>query len=112
METVWAPWRMQYILGNKERGCFFCQKLQETERDHENYVIFRGTQAFALLNIYPYNNGHVMIAPYAHVSSLTTLNDAQISDIFQMTRRCENALRETMRPERSSWKKESDWRET
>ena len=99
METVWAPWRMQYILGNKERGCFFCQKLQETERDRENYVIFRGTQAFALLNIYPYNNGHVMIAPYAHVSSLTALNDAQISDIFQITRRCEDALRETMRPE-------------
>ena len=99
MDTVWAPWRMAYILSEKDQGCFFCHKLREPARDAENYVIYRGKEAFALLNIYPYNNGHLMIAPYAHVSSLTALRPEQLLELFDITRRCEQALREAMRPE-------------
>ncbi len=99
METVWAPWRMAYILSEKDRQCFFCQKLREPARDAANYVVYRGKEAFALLNIYPYNNGHLMIAPYAHVSTLTALNSEQLLELFDITRRCEQALREAMRPE-------------
>lgn len=99
MDTVWAPWRMTYILSEKDRNCFFCHKLREPAQDAANYVVYRGKEAFALLNIYPYNNGHLMIAPYAHVATLTALNSAQMLELFEITRRCEQVLRETMRPE-------------
>ena len=100
MQTIWAPWRIKYILsGEKERECFFCKKLQQLDHDQENFVLYRGKSAFALLNIYPYNNGHIMIAPYAHVATLTELDQEQITDLFSVTQVCEDVLRQGFRPE-------------
>jgi ATP adenylyltransferase len=99
MQTIWAPWRMEYILSAKTAACIFCEKSKQLTRDRENLVLYRGQFAFALMNIYPYNNGHVMIAPYVHVPSLTDLNDDQISDLFHLTRRCEQVLKQAIQPE-------------
>ncbi|MCP4397361.1 MAG: HIT domain-containing protein [bacterium] len=99
MQTLWAPWRLSYILSEKERGCVFCRKLQASADDRRNFVLYRGTHAFALLNIYPYNNGHLMIAPYAHVSHLADLDDSQIAELFQIARRCEQVLGQALHPE-------------
>ena len=99
MQTLWAPWRLSYILSEKEQECFFCQKLQENADDRKNFVLYRGTYAFAMLNIYPYNNGHLMIAPYAHVSHLSVLDDSRIAELFLVTRRCEQVLGEAFHPE-------------
>jgi ATP adenylyltransferase len=99
MQTIWAPWRMEYILSAKRVGCIFCEKSQQITNDHENFVLYRGQWAFALMNLYPYNNGHIMIAPYVHVPSLTALTDQQISDLFALTRRCEQVLGQAIRPE-------------
>lgn len=99
MQTIWAPWRMEYILSEKNMGCIFCEKLRETSRDAENFVLYRGEYAFILLNIYPYNNGHLMIAPYAHVPGLFALTDAQLLNLFSLTRRCEEALQRAVHPE-------------
>ena len=99
MQIIWAPWRIQYILGEKEHGCFFCQKAKEIEDDRRNFVLIRSRHAYALMNIYPYNNGHLMVAPYAHVSSLTALDHAQLHDIFQLSQFCEQVLNQTLCPE-------------
>ena len=99
MQTIWAPWRMAYILSEKQNACVFCEKSQPAANDGENLVLFRGKAAFALLNIYPYNTGHLMIAPYAHVSSLTALSQEQIGALFHLTQQCEAVLTQAMRPE-------------
>ena len=99
MQIIWAPWRIKYILSQKDPHCFLCEKLKEKEHDQENFVLYRGKYAFALLNLYPYNNGHIMVAPYAHVASLTDLDQGQISDLFGLTQRCEHVLTRAMHPE-------------
>lgn len=90
---------MEYILSEKQGRCIFCDKSQHSATDRENFVLFRGKFAFALMNIYPYNNGHLMIAPYAHVPSLTALTQEQIGDLFSLTQRCEHALTQAIHPE-------------
>jgi len=99
MQTIWAPWRMEYILREKNSACVFCEKSKPAANDQENFVLFRGQFAFALMNIYPYNNGHLMIAPYVHVPSLTELSQDQIGDLFHLTQRCEHVLTQAIHPE-------------
>ena len=99
MQTIWAPWRMEYILSEKNGECFFCEKSKQMAKDRENFVLYRGRLAFALMNIYPYNNGHIMIAPYAHVPSLTDLDHDQIGDLFHLTQQCEHVLTQAVQPE-------------
>jgi ATP adenylyltransferase len=99
MQTLWAPWRIDYILSEKPAGCIFCEKSLTPSTDKQDFVIYRGTSAFVLMNIYPYNNGHLMIAPYAHVPSLTELLPAQLTEVFLLTQLCETVLRHTFQPE-------------
>ncbi len=89
MEVMWAPWRMEYIKSAKPEGCFFCSKLAES-RDAENHIIWRGERAFVLLNTYPYNNGHMMVAPCAHVG---TLEDVPLETLTEMMALCQDAVR-------------------
>ena len=97
-DVLWAPWRMTYILAEKPTNCIFCTKPQE-QRDAENLLLWRGHTAFVMMNRYPYNNGHLMIVPQAHVSSLTDLDPATRAELGELTMHCEQALRQTMRPE-------------
>jgi len=99
METLWAPWRIEYILSEKPTGCIFCEKSSDASTDTEDFVLYRGTSAFVLMNIYPYNNGHLMIAPYAHVPSLTALPADQLAEVFLLTQRCETVLGRIFQPE-------------
>ncbi|MCL0034990.1 HIT domain-containing protein [Dehalococcoidia bacterium] len=97
MEHLWAPWRMEYILGEKERGCIFCEKPKQ-DTDAQNYILHRGERNFSMLNIYPYNPGHLMVAPYRHVASLGELNDEELLEHFRLVGRCVSVLRETASP--------------
>lgn len=99
MHTLWAPWRIDYILSEKSTGCIFCEKSSASSADDENFVLYRGTSAFVLMNIYPYNNGHLMIAPYAHVPSLAALPPDQLAEVFRLTQLCERALQCAFQPE-------------
>lgn len=98
MDSLWAPWRIRYILGEREPGCFFCRKPQENA-DTKNHVLVRDRTCFALLNTYPYNPGHVMIAPYKHTGELDALADNELADLMLLTRRCQQALARTMKPQ-------------
>jgi ATP adenylyltransferase len=98
MERLWAPWRIRYILGEKEPGCFFCRKSQDSD-DRKNYVVVRERVCFALLNTYPYNPGHLMIAPYKHTPDLDELADQELSELMALTRRCQQLLARTVKPD-------------
>ncbi|MFH1008524.1 MAG: HIT domain-containing protein, partial [Candidatus Latescibacterota bacterium] len=75
MEKLWAPWRMKYILDiEKTEGCIFCEKPGE-DRDEENLILYRGETCFVMLNLFPYNNGHLLIIPYRHTADLNALSD-------------------------------------
>ena len=100
MESLHAPWRIEYILGPKPQGetSLFTQIAQSAD-DEANYVIARERSCFALLNRYPYNGGHLMAVPYKEVPDLNGLTPEELADLWQLTRRCINALTAVMKPD-------------
>jgi ATP adenylyltransferase len=96
---MWAPWRIEYILGNeKEDGCIFCTKPC-SDRDDENLIVHRADGAFTMMNKFPYNNGHVLVSPYSHVSDICLLNADENSLLMQEVCRAVQVLRRVMRPQ-------------
>jgi ATP adenylyltransferase len=98
MDNLWAPWRIRYILDERESGCFFCRKPQENA-DAKNHVLIRERTCFALLNTYPYNPGHLMIAPYKHTGELDDLGEQELAELMALTRRCKQILAAALRPD-------------
>ena len=101
MESLHAPWRIDYILAPKlppSDDSLFTRILQSND-DVANHVIVRDRSCFAVLNIYPYTGGHVMVVPYKQAADLSALTDGELADLMQLTRRCVNALKEVMKPD-------------
>lgn len=98
MEHLWAPWRIEYVAGEKSEGCILCQKLHE-EDDEDNYILYRGQHTFIILNAFPYNSGHLMVAPYEHTGRFTQLSPAQVGEMMQLAQICIQALREGLKPD-------------
>lgn len=98
MEHLWAPWRIGYILREKETGCFLCRKPQAAT-DAANHILIRDRTCFALLNTYPYNAGHLMVAPYKHTSELDDLTEQELADLMTLTRRCKQVLARALKPD-------------
>ena len=98
MESLWAPWRIRYILGEKEPGCFLCRKPQENS-DATNHVLIRERSGYALLNAWPYSPGHLMVAPYKHTGDLADLATEELTDLMLLTRRCQQLLARAFRPD-------------
>ena len=98
MEHLWAPWRIRYITAPKETGCFLCRKPQENA-DATNHLLIRARTCFALLNTYPYNAGHLMVAPYKHTGSLDDLAEQELTEMMLLTRRCQQLLSKAIKPD-------------
>ena len=92
MDRIWAPWRMDYIESSKKPDCVFCEKSQ-SKKDKKNLVLYRGMETFILMNLYPYTNGHLMIAPYLHTSDVNELAEIANKEIMQFAKDCFNILR-------------------
>ena len=100
MDTLHAPWRMDYILSPKpelKAGLF--TRIAQSSDDVANYVIARDRSCFALLNAYPYVGGHLMTVPYKEVADLHGLTDEELADLWKLTRRCLAALSAVMKPD-------------
>ncbi|GAH60181.1 unnamed protein product [marine sediment metagenome] len=97
MERIWAPWRIEYILMEKPEGCILCEKPEE-DKDEQNYILYRGDKNFIILNSYPYNPGHLMVAPYRHTGNLEELTGEERNEHFEMVSRAIRALREAFNP--------------
>ena len=99
MQRLWAPWRMEYIGGEQPPGCLFCRVLADTDHDEQNLVLARPQGALVMLNRFPYNSGHAMVAPAAHVASVEDLDDAQTAAVMRALRSTMAAIRAVMKPE-------------
>ena len=98
MNVIWAPWRMEYILSGKEQHCIFCE-LPKQERDRDNLILYRSVHSFVIMNRYPYNNGHILVVPYRHVSALEGLDDAVLLDFMKVTRHSVASIRKAFMPD-------------
>jgi ATP adenylyltransferase len=98
MKRLWSPWRLEYLTAPKEEGCIFCRAV-ESKDDRGNLVLLRGERAFLILNRYPYNNGHIMVVPYAHVPSLEDLDAPTLTELMELLKQGLAALRVAMGPE-------------
>jgi ATP adenylyltransferase len=100
MESLHAPWRIEYILAPKPAQAeSLFTKIAQSDDDEGNCVIARERMCYALLNTYPYTGGHLMVVPYKQVRDLNELTDEEMTDLLKLTRRCQNALSRVMKPE-------------
>jgi len=100
VDRLWAPWRGVYV--GKEHGeeCIFCEKLNAgAGKDQENYVLYRGDKVFVLLNIYPYNNGHLMVVPKRHLGDIEELTFDEMQELFAVTQRMVRVQRRAFNPD-------------
>jgi ATP adenylyltransferase len=98
VDNLWAPWRIDYILGKREPHCIFCPEGGGLS-DEDRLILFRGRLTMVMMNKYPYNNGHLLIAPWRHVSSLDELNEEEMLSIMQWLKQCTMILQKVMRPQ-------------
>ncbi|HEV3103230.1 MAG TPA: HIT domain-containing protein [Candidatus Dormibacteraeota bacterium] len=99
MKRLWAPWRMEYVAGEQKPGCLFCRVIENPDDEDAALVIWRPEGAIVILNKFPYNPGHAMVAPVAHVPSLEELDDPQTTQVMRAVRRTVEVLRGTMTPD-------------
>ncbi|KPK42777.1 MAG: HIT family hydrolase [Omnitrophica WOR_2 bacterium SM23_29] len=96
---LWAPWRSKYIKSVKSlKGCIFCSK-SKSKKDKLNYVVSRSRHSFSMLNIYPYNNGHLMVAPYRHLKDFSKLTEKELLDLFNLLNESQALLRKALKPD-------------
>jgi ATP adenylyltransferase len=99
MDKIWAPWRREYIFQkDKEKGCILCNRANR-DNDKEDYILFRGKYVFIIMNIYPYNNGHLMVAPYKHTASIEDINSEQGEEFFSVVKLGIKALEIGLKPD-------------
>ena len=96
MNKLWAPWRKEFVLKKPEKKCFIC-RIKTSSEDSKNLVLKRTLHSFALLNLFPYNNGHVMIVPKRHVNGLEKLKDAELLDLFSLLNQMTVRVQKTMK---------------
>jgi ATP adenylyltransferase len=96
---LWAPWRIPYIKGlEKREECFLCWNLSHPDQDDENLVLWRTSKCIVVLNRFPYNNGHLLIAPVRHVASLSETDDREMLELTKLIREGQRALTLAIRP--------------
>ncbi len=100
MDQLWAPWRLQYVAKEpkeKSSGCVFCEKLSETN-DNDNFILERAKHNFVILNVYPYNNGHLMILPNRHIADVSDLSAAERIEFFDLMLKYKTIISDKMKP--------------
>ena len=96
MEILWAPWRIEYILGPKPDACVFCIP-EHTKEDVERLILYRGTHAFVVMNKYPYNSGHLLVTPYRHIMDFSLLTAHETAEIMYLLQQSSEILQNDMK---------------
>ena len=97
--NLWAPWRIPYIREiGKSDECFLCHNYAHPEQDDENYVLWRTERSLVVLNRFPYNNGHLLIAPARHIATLEETSEAEMLELVKLVRESQRALSLTIHP--------------
>ena len=98
MDVLWAPWRLDYILGPKPDECVFCVP-SHTGEDPERLILHRGRHNFVIMNRFPYNNAHLMVTPFRHVSCLTDLAPEETHENMDLLQSCVRILGQIFKPD-------------
>jgi ATP adenylyltransferase len=97
MDRLWSPWRLEYVAsGESKTGCIFCEATRDDESN--SLIVFSGRTCYIILNLYPYNNGHVMVVPYRHLATFGDLSIEELTEIGVLIQRAEAALSEAYGP--------------
>ena len=97
---IWAPWRLPYVKDaskDNEEECIFCAKPAEGA-DEENLIVHRGERCFVILNLFPYTNGHLMVAPYEHTAKLQDLDADTVAEMMDLAQRAMRRLEDVYAP--------------
>lgn len=98
-KNLWAPWRVKYIQGlSQDSNCFLCDYYATPEKDKENLLLWRTEHAFVVFNKFPYNNGHLLIAPIRHIAGLDEASQDELTSLMTLVRDCQKALSEAIGP--------------
>ena len=98
MDRLWSPWRLQYVTTTGEpHGCVFCEALSAEET--AALVVHRGRGCYVILNLFPYNSGHLMVVPERHIATLSAATREERCEMMDLTRLAEQALTESYRPQ-------------
>lgn len=95
MKTMWAPWRMEYILSEKQDICIFCEALSQ----NDDLTLYKGNDTMVVMNKYPYINGHLLVAPVRHISALDQLNKYEMGELLATVDRSVDILKQVMNPD-------------
>jgi ATP adenylyltransferase len=102
-KKLWAPWRINYIqqLGKEAKGreCFLCHDVANPDGDGDNLILWRTTKSIVVMNRFPYNNGHMLIAPIRHIADLDQASDDEMLELMKLVREVKKALSFTIRPD-------------
>ncbi len=104
MERLWSPWRHAYIAAAgaemaEGAGCILCEVQKNPDDDEKNFLLYRASHNFVILNLYPYISGHLMIAPYAHLGEFDSAPKDATDEMMDLAKRCQTALREVYHPQ-------------
>lgn len=109
-KNLWAPWRIKYVQGlddkpvsgkskaGKQQDCFLCEIISQSDEDDKNLILWRTKNSIVLLNRYPYNNGHLLVAPYRHISVLEQAGDEELLELTKLVREAQKALSLSISP--------------
>ncbi len=95
MDTIWAPWRIEYILENKEEGCIFCNALSKDD----DLTLYKGEVTMVVMNKFPYVNGHLLVAPTRHLSTLDQLRKDEMGNLLKTVEQSVSIQKKVMRPD-------------
>lgn len=100
MDKLWAPWRVKYVtkLIRETKGCVFCRMLEE-KNDKKNLIVLRSKLSFTVLNLYPYNNGHLLVLPQRHVDDLSKLSAEETAELFSLLNYSKGLVDKIMKPD-------------
>ena len=100
MNRLWAPWRITYITSNhyRTKKCLFCTLRKHKKMDKKNLVFYRSTYCFAVLNLYPYNNGHVMVVPNRHIKDIELLKQEELIDLWTTVAKLKKVTTKLLKP--------------
>ncbi len=97
MDRIWSPWRSSYVQLKKKKGCIFCQAFK-SKQDKKNYLIYRDKKSFVIMNIFPYNNGHLMVVPRRHIAEFSNLTDEESLSCLRLIRKSCKVLKRVLKP--------------
>jgi ATP adenylyltransferase len=100
VDHLWSPWRLEYVTGEKPKtACVFCLERVDPKGSRDPLIVFHGRLCYVILNLYPYNNGHLLVVPYRHEPTLAGLTAEEMTEAGLLTQRAETVLREAYRLE-------------